>query len=244
MDTGGDSTHTGDGVHIPDQVPTPSTDASPKGLPVESSHVEASAGSPVEPLVVIDSDESATLPQRAKLTPNQFAFLQALAAEAGNISAAARRCEQARTNHYLWLGETDGQGNPTPTALAYRQLVESIDNEACDEVDAEIRRRGIKGVKEPVYYQGEICGYVRKFSDLLLIFRAKALMPEKYRERHEVTGANGAPLHPSKVDVNVHVHDRYADALKSLTEEELDLKNAITRKLLARASGPGPSRTN
>lgn len=207
MDTGGDSTHTGDGVHIPDQVPTPSNQAVPskEGAPVElssSERAEKSAGTPLnaEPLVVIDRDEAATLPQRAKLTPNQFAFLQALAAEAGNISAAARRCEQARTNHYLWSNEVDGEGNPTPTALAYRQLVESIHNESCDEVDAEIRRRGIQGVDEPVFYQGAICGSVRKFSDLLLIFRAKALMPEKYRERHEVTGAGGQPLNPAKVE--------------------------------------------
>lgn len=237
MDTGGASTNTGDGVHIPEGLPTQSNQAAPskEGAPVETPSAGASAGAPLEPLVVVDCDDPATLPQRAKLTPNQFAFLQALAAEAGNVSAAARRCEQSRGSHYGWLAEVDEQKLPTPTALAYRKLVEAIDNEACDEVEAEIRRRGVKGVEEPVFYQGEICGYVQKFSDLLLIFRAKALMPEKYRERHEVTGANGAPLNPSKITVDVNVN--YSEALKTLTDEELESHNAIAAKLLARSRG-------
>jgi len=239
MDTGGDSNHQGNGHAVPPNRSDQSNQAVPKGAPVESSKLEASTGSPApEPLVVIDRD----LPQRAKLTPNQFAFLQALAAEAGNVSAAARRCEQSRANHFRWLNEIDDEGNPTPTALAYRVLVEAIEHEACDEVEAEIRRRGIKGVDEPVFYQGEVCGYVRKFSDLLLIFRAKALMPEKYRERHEVTGAGGAPLHPAKVTVDVNVN--YAEALKTLTDEELETHNAISAKLLARSGRPVPPGQN
>lgn len=246
---GNGSGHAGNGESHPHEQSLPSDVVpSKEGAPVESSSVDASAGAPsVEPLVVVDNDPpsppAAPLQEkRVKLTPNQFAFLQALAAEAGNVSAAARRCQQARSNHDRWLKETDEQGNPTPTALAYHKLVQAIDNEACDEVEAEIRRRGVRGVEEPVFYQGEVCGYVQKFSDLLLIFRAKALMPEKYRERHEVTGAGGLPLHPSKVVVDVNVS--YLQALQSLTEDELESHNAIAAKLMARAGGPPPSGAN
>ena len=53
-------------------------------------------------------------------------------------------------------------------------------------LEKEADRRGIKGVKEPVFYEGDICGYKKKYSEGLLQFRLKALAPEKYRERTDV----------------------------------------------------------
>ena len=38
------------------------------------------------------------------------------------------------------------------------------------------------------WYKGQPGGYVREYSDLLLMFRLKALRPEKYRERVDVRG--------------------------------------------------------
>ena len=54
-----------------------------------------------------------------------------------------------------------------------------------DWVDAEIRRRGIEGIEEPVFYQGRVVGWVRKFSDALAIAHAKAHDP-RYREKLQV----------------------------------------------------------
>ncbi len=70
------------------------------------------------------------------------------------------------------------------------QLAEAKDAGA-DVLEEEIRRRAVEGVEEPVYYQGEIVGHVRKYSDILLIFAAKAARPEKFRDNvhHEITGA-------------------------------------------------------
>lgn len=65
---------------------------------------------------------------------------------------------------------------------------------AGDRLEAEIYRRAMEGVEEPVYQQGRMVGTIRKFSDLLLIFAAKGAMPERYRERHEHTGADGGPI--------------------------------------------------
>lgn len=65
---------------------------------------------------------------------------------------------------------------------------------ACDRIEAEIRRRAIEGVDEPVFQGGRLVGTVRKFSDTLLIFMAKGAMPEKYRERFEHSGKDGAPI--------------------------------------------------
>lgn len=67
-------------------------------------------------------------------------------------------------------------------------------DEAVELMEAEADRRAIEGVDEPVFYKGYECGYVRKFSDTLLIFRLKALAPEKYKERVENTGKDGRPI--------------------------------------------------
>jgi len=53
---------------------------------------------------------------------------------------------------------------------------------------------------------------VTKASDLLMIFRLKALAPDKYRERQELTGKNGAPFIPSVIQV-------ISPAAKALTEQ-------------------------
>lgn len=53
-------------------------------------------------------------------------------------------------------------------------------------LEDEARRRAYEGWKEPVFYQGEECGAVQKFSDTLLIVLLKAHMPEKYQERQKL----------------------------------------------------------
>lgn len=68
-----------------------------------------------------------------------------------------------------------------------------------DKLEDEARRRAHDGVDEPAFYQGGICGHVRKYSDTLLIFLLKARRPDKYRERHshEHTGKDGGPIEVS-----------------------------------------------
>jgi hypothetical protein len=54
-----------------------------------------------------------------------------------------------------------------------------------DSIRAEIHRRAVTGVDEPVFYQGVVCGAVTKYSDRMLELEAKRLMPE-YREKSQV----------------------------------------------------------
>lgn len=57
-------------------------------------------------------------------------------------------------------------------------------------LEAEIDRRAVEGVWKPTgWYKGAPGGYVREYSDLLLIFRAKGLMREKYGDQVRLTGA-------------------------------------------------------
>jgi len=59
-----------------------------------------------------------------------------------------------------------------------------------DAIEREIFRRAVEGYEEPVFYKGVEVATVRKHSDLLLMFLAKAERPEKFREsspEHVVT---------------------------------------------------------
>jgi len=55
--------------------------------------------------------------------------------------------------------------------------------EGMETLEDEARRRAFQGVEEPVFFQGETCGHIKRYSDTLLIFLLKGAKPEKYRER-------------------------------------------------------------
>ena len=141
---------------------------------------------------------------------SQIAFLAAYAAY-GSIVAAATESKVARSMHYEWLREDE----------TYKARFDAAHRDYCDALEDEIDRRGRRGFEEPVVYQGKLTYEpllnkdgtvkvdrkgrpryskkpltVRKYSDNLLMFRAKAAMPDKYRDNAKIehTGPGGAPL--------------------------------------------------
>ncbi len=107
------------------------------------------------------------------------AFLEAFR-RSGNITLAARCVRVSRRSHYRWLSRDSGYG----------QAFEIARVEAADLLEDEARRRAVEGVEEPVgWYKGEPGGVVRRYSDTLLIFLMKALMPEVYGNRVDHGGA-------------------------------------------------------
>ena len=53
-------------------------------------------------------------------------------------------------------------------------------------LEAEAYRRAVEGWVEPVgWYKGKAGGTVRRYSDTLLIFTLKGLLPDRYRDRVE-----------------------------------------------------------
>ncbi len=127
----------------------------------------------------------------------QLAFLEAYARQA-NVMVAAKAAGIHRSTAYEWL-EHDQD-----FSFAYHQAKEA----AKDVIRAEIFRRGHDGWDEPVYQMGYYAGTVHKYSDTLLIFHAKMLMPE-YREK-------------SQVDINAQVQHHPSGAYAHLSNEELD----------------------
>ena len=145
--------------------------------------------------------------------PKKRAFLSALA-KTGNVTKAAQASGIFRTTHYDWLqDDTDG---------SYAAAVKDAMAEAADLLEEEARRRAVEGWEEPVWYQGEQVGIVRKYDSTLLIFLLKGAWPEKYgRERHELTGKDGGAIqHQVRQSID----------LSSLSDEELDTLDRLIDK--------------
>lgn len=131
--------------------------------------------------------------RRTKWTPKkQREFLELLASN-GNVTVTCEALNLRRQTVY------EARAEDAEFAAAWDAAME----QAADHLEAEARRRAVDGWDEPVFYQGEKAGLVRKFSDTLLIFLLKGARPEKFRDRqqHEHTGPGGEPLPAAQVHV-------------------------------------------
>lgn len=127
----------------------------------------------------------------------QAAFLEALTAT-GNVSESSKEAQVSRMFVY------EQRRADQVFAAAWDDALD----QASDLLEKEARRRAHDGWDEPVFGSmgtglgsGEV-GTVRKYSDTLLIFLLKGARPEKYRDRHEVTGKDGTPLFKAYAALN------------------------------------------
>jgi transposase len=140
----------------------------------------------------------------------QRLFLDAYAQHA-NVMVAARAVGIHRSTVYEWL-EKDQD-----FSFAYNLAKE----DAKDTLRAEIYRRAHDGWEEPVYQLGYLAGTVQKYSDTLLIFHSKALMPE-YRDKQQVD----LTTHASAKDMQ-SIHEAIAQALASYPEARVAVAEAL-----------------
>ena len=97
----------------------------------------------------------------------------------GVIATAARKAKLSRTQHFEWM-----KGDP-----AYVEKVHIAIDTAIEEMEHACDLRGVHGVDEQLYYQGDEItvrgkpAKKKKYSDNLLMFRLKALRPDKYADR-------------------------------------------------------------
>jgi hypothetical protein len=123
------------------------------------------------------------------------AFLAAYA-RTGNISKAAEDAGVDRKLHYQWL-----KNDP-----AYPDAFTEAHEKSVERMEAEADRRAVQGLQKVKTYQGEIIMVPsdltdpespkvplieHEYSDTLLIFRLKALKPEKYRDNASVDLTSG-----------------------------------------------------
>lgn len=97
----------------------------------------------------------------------------------GNVRLACKRANIHRSTFYAWLEQDER------FSFEYHQA----EADANDTLRAEIFRRAVQGVDEPLTSMGKLVKddqgkvvTVRKYSDTLLIFLSKARMPE-FREK-------------------------------------------------------------
>jgi hypothetical protein len=69
---------------------------------------------------------------------------------------------------------------------AFKAALDDAIQQAADNSEAELYRRGVLGVTEPVFYQGKRVSSVRKYSDGCLLAYLKGRRPEIYRDRVDV----------------------------------------------------------
>jgi hypothetical protein len=146
------------------------------------------------------------------LTLNQRTFLAAFS-EVGTIVRAAESSGIARASHYQWLSDP-----------VYRRAFEHAKREAADTLEAEARRRAVEGIKKPVFYKGEICGWEMQYSDSLMTTLLKGNDPEKFADRTK-TDFRATPVYDSPPSSTVSVLDvmtpqELADFKKRMLEEE------------------------
>ncbi len=113
----------------------------------------------------------------------QKAFLRAYIAY-GTISGASRATGIVRSRHYGWM-----ENDPT-----YTEKFATAHEEAVDRAEEELRRRGIAGIDEPVFYKGEQTASKRVYSDACLIFYLKGRRGDVFRDRFEHSGPGGGPI--------------------------------------------------
>jgi hypothetical protein len=111
----------------------------------------------------------------------------------GIIQEAATASKVGRRTVFDWL-KNDPQ---------FLKDYEEAQDQAIELLEAEADRRGKEGVRKPVLYKGEQVQikdpqtgkmeplWEHVYSDLLLIFRLKALRPQKYRDGFQ--GGDGGP---------------------------------------------------
>lgn len=92
------------------------------------------------------------------------------------------------------------------------QMAEA-EKDALEELELEAYRRAVHGTKRPVWFKGERCGFVREYSDTLLVVLLKARAPEKYRENTKIehAGSNGGPIQFTEVIVEMPPESEDAD---------------------------------
>jgi hypothetical protein len=154
-----------------------------------------------------------------RLSIQQVTFLYCLIATFGHKTLAAQAARISRATHFYWLSGAD---NKEDYRRAYERTLPMV---AVALEDAALERAA-HGVEEPVFYKGEICGTVLKFSDSLMSQLLKGVLPEKYRERTESQVGN-KPGETFKLDPGREVlSDQKLSALLELGQKVIDAETA------------------
>jgi hypothetical protein len=97
----------------------------------------------------------------------------------GTLTAGCRVAHVSPVTVYAWREHDD----------EFAQRENAARSGLADRLEAEAVRRAYRGWDRPIYQRGELVGYEHVYSDQLLNLMLKALRPEKFRERIDVSGS-------------------------------------------------------
>jgi hypothetical protein len=126
-------------------------------------------------------------------------FLEAFG-DCFSVERAAEVSGVDRQSHYRWLRK-DGK---------YLAAFERRKEVAGQYLEGIAITRAGEGWEEDVYYQGSVCGTVRRYDSGLLQFLLRGMMPHKYGAKTEISGPEGAPVQ-ARIEVVFVKPDETAD---------------------------------
>lgn len=103
--------------------------------------------------------------------------------ECGNVHDAARQADLTTKQIRKFK-----RNNPRAQA-AFQEALDM----GTDAIEAELHRRAVAGIMEPVFYKGRRVNTVRKKSDVLLMFLLKSRRPHLYRDNAPLPEDPNAP---------------------------------------------------
>ena len=107
--------------------------------------------------------------RRTIRTPKKREIFLDVLAGGGSVTLASATAGIGRQRVYEW--RQDDANFATEWDVAIEAGTDVLEDEA--------RRRAVEGVEEPVFFQGNTVGHVRRYSDTLLIFLLKGRRPTR-----------------------------------------------------------------
>lgn len=65
---------------------------------------------------------------------------------------------------------------------------------SADLLEREAKRRAVEGYDDPVFFNGEVVGYRKVYSDQLLALLLRGRRRTVFGDKHEISGSGGGPL--------------------------------------------------
>ncbi|MGI0119698.1 hypothetical protein [Zooshikella sp. RANM57] len=135
----------------------------------------------------ITQEVSRKMPTSKRTKARDKKFFQAIEAGYG-VGMAGKKAGYSRTSVYEYKNDDS----------YFAEQWEEAKQIFIEELELEADRRAVVGIEKAIYYKGAKVGVQQEYSDTLLMFRLKALAPEKYRDRQEVK-------HEGKIDGKVEL---------------------------------------
>lgn len=136
--------------------------------------------------------------------PKKVAYLAAYSI----LGSVTYSCKCAGiTNPLIYTWKKDD-----PLFVEYYEMAEQAHTEY---MEIEAQRRAVMGVPEEVYYQGEVVGHKRNYSDSLLQFLLKGKRPDKYGNTSKLEIKNQG-------DANIQVNFGIPELNQDMDTEEVE----------------------